>query len=199
MPQHLLLESWDRFLFRALNKNIFLEDIFYVNHVKCSSLKTLKLYLSVVRAHRSTASVWVGEMMPLIMPRPDKFCNGLVPVTSITHQNIHQHTVHAVQNNSVYGLEDWRAHSEYRNLHYRPEVIDKFWPMYFMACVGPWSQMHFEAQESANLARPSSQSCHRKDRKIEELLISLFPTRSKISNKITSTPLNKNDWSRHRE
>lgn len=44
-------------------------------------------------------------------------------------------------------------------MYYLPEVTDRFWPTYFMACVGPWSQTHREAHESADLASPSSHSC----------------------------------------
>ena len=55
-----------------------------------------KIYLSVVRAHWSTASVGVGEVVPLIVPGLDQISDGLVPVTSNTHSIIHLYSTKGI-------------------------------------------------------------------------------------------------------
>lgn len=53
------------------------------------SVRTPLIYLCVVRAHGSAASVRVGEVVPLIVPGPDQIGDGLVPVASNTYPIIH--------------------------------------------------------------------------------------------------------------
>lgn len=142
-----------------------------------SDHKRKSTYLSVVRAHRPTASVRVGEVVPLIVPGPDQISDGLVPFTSNTHSIIHPRCFYHLDLYLVYVktiAHEPRAGSLHGALHYLPEVMDRFWPMYFMACAGPWSQTHLEAQESADLASPSSQSCRAMKEREEETKVFLF-------------------------
>lgn len=47
--------------------------------------------------------------------------------------------------------------------------MDRFWPVYLMTCEGPWSHMHFEAQDSADLASLLSHTLPKKEQQ-EDLL-----------------------------
>lgn len=96
----------------------------------------IKPYLSIVRAHGSTASVRVGELVPLIIPGPDQVSDGLVPAT-VDHESIlttRRLTVHHLTQCVL--CDDLSAQTKICG-PYRAEVIARFWPMYFMACVGP--------------------------------------------------------------
>lgn len=89
--------------------------------------------------------------MPLLLgPRLHKIDYGAVPGEA---QKVEEKSPAKVLGDL---LQD-RVQEGQRPTH-RPEWMERFWPTYLISCEGPWAQMHWEAQASADRASRSSQT-----------------------------------------
>lgn len=146
-----------------------------------------KGYLSVVGAHRASAApgaVWVAilwgwkQVMPLLLrPRLHEIHHRAVPGKAEKMENMGG-GVTLPSTCSVTLLNDWVK--EGQRVTYWPEWMARFWPMYLISCEGPWAQMHWVAQASADLASRSSQIWGKKGHPVPQGTTTIITTVSRL-------------------